>query len=628
YLKDSEVPVALLPRRPGQYELYNPSTQQRSPLTPRLAQTLDSRAYYFYRTLPPNLKASSLLQFALAGQWITVITIFLAGIAVTLLGMVVPQATGLLIDYAIPNADQRVIAQMGAGLALVAIASLIFRLLQNLAMMRLETTGDAATQTALWDHLLTLKLEFFRGFSTGDLQSRVSAIRQIRQLLGGTTIRTLISGLIALLNLVLLFIYSPPLAWVALGFTALVVIATVLASVLIRGQLLRQQQLAGELFGFVVQLINGIAKLRVAHAESRAFASWADRFTPLVKISLFQQQVEDILALFNVMVPSIASAVIFWMVVDLLQAAAENPTGSSFTAGTYLAFNSAFGLLMSGAVGLSNTLVDALDVWVLWDRVRPILEATPEITHQMGDPGRLNGAIQIEGVTFRYRTEGSPILDGIDLKITPGEFVALVGPSGSGKSTLMRLLLGFETTETGRILYDGQELQGLDITAVRRQLGVVLQHSQINSASIYENIAGNSQITLEEAFQAAMLAGLAEDIATMPMGMHTLVNEGGGNLSGGQRQRLIIARALAQNPKLLLFDEATSALDNRTQDIVTQSLERLNITRIIIAHRLSTVRSADRIIVLEQGRIVQIGTFEELSEQPGLFQSLMRRQSL
>ncbi|MEM7062037.1 MAG: NHLP family bacteriocin export ABC transporter peptidase/permease/ATPase subunit [Cyanobacteria bacterium P01_B01_bin.77] len=628
FLKAEQTPVALLPSRPGQYDLYNPQTQTRSRLTPELAESLDTVGYSPYRPLPSTSQKHSLFKFALDGQWRTLLIALLSGLTITLLGMLIPQATGLLIDTAIPNADQLTIIQMGAGLSLVAITSTLFRLLQNLAIMRLEIKSDAVTQAALWDHLLTLKLKFFRQFSTGDLQARVSAIRQIRQILSGTTIQTLLSSLVALLNLVLLFVYSQKLAWVALGFTILVVLATMLASVLIRSQLLRQQQLAGELFGFVVQLINGIAKLRVAHAENRAFASWAQRFTPLVRIGIFQKQVSDSLNLFNVVVPSVTNAVIFWLVVDILQQEALNPGEAQFTAGTYLAFNSALGLFMSGAINLSNTLVSALDVLALWGRVKPILEAEPEITPDMSDPGQLQGAIEVERVTFRYRSEGAPILDQVTISVQPGEFVALVGASGAGKSTLLRLLLGFETAETGQILYDGQELQGLDITAVRRQVGVVLQNSKINAASIYNNIAGTARITLAEASQAAISAGLADDIAAMPMGMHTLVSEGGGNLSGGQRQRLIIARALAKSPKLLFFDEATSALDNRTQDIVTQSLENLKVTRIVIAHRLSTVRTADRIFVMERGKVVQSGRFDELASQPGLFRTLMERQRL
>jgi ABC-type bacteriocin/lantibiotic exporter with double-glycine peptidase domain len=229
---------------------------------------------------------------------------------------------------------------------------------------------------------------------------------------------------------------------------------------------------------------------------------------------------------------------------------------------------------------------------------------------------------------FRYRSDSALILDQVSIKAEPGEFIALVGPSGSGKSTLLRLLLGFDVPESGTVTYDGQDLAGLDVHAVRRQLGVVLQNSRLMSGSIFENISSSALITMDEAWEAARLSGLADDIAAMPMGMHTMVSEGGTNLSGGQRQRLLIARALALRPRILLFDEATSALDNRTQAIVSESLDRLKVTRVVVAHRLSTIRNADRIYVLQTGRLVQQGTFAELAEQPGLFNQLIKRQQL
>src|SRR5208283_1441868 len=201
------------------------------------------------------------------------------------------------------------------------------------------------------------------------------------------------------------------------------------------------------------------------------------------------------------------------------------------------------------------------------------------------------------------------------------------GPSGSGKSTLLNLLLRFETPHSGSIRLDGRELSSLDITAVRRQIGVVTQDGRIMAGSLFENICCGGVNTMDHAWEAARAAGLAEDIEAMPMGMHTVVSEGGGNLSGGQRQRLLIARALVLKPSILIFDEATSALDNRTQAIVTDSLNRLKATRIIVAHRLSTIRNANRIYVIEKGRVVQQGRFEELAKAPGLFSRLVSRQT-
>lgn len=242
------------------------------------------------------------------------------------------------------------------------------------------------------------------------------------------------------------------------------------------------------------------------------------------------------------------------------------------------------------------------------------------------DPGKLIGKITVDHVTFCYRHDGLVTLDDVSISAEPGEFIALVGASGSGKSTLLRLLLGFETPQAGSVYYDGQDLSGLDVNAVRRQLGVVLQNGQLNSASIFENIAGSAQMTLDEAWEAARMSGFADDITAMPMQMHTVVSEGGSNLSGGQRQRLLIARALALKPRVLFFDEATSALDNKTQAIVSESLDKLQVTRIAIAHRLSTIRNAHRIYVLQAGRVVQQGTFQELAAVEGLFAQLMARQ--
>jgi ABC-type bacteriocin/lantibiotic exporter with double-glycine peptidase domain len=220
------------------------------------------------------------------------------------------------------------------------------------------------------------------------------------------------------------------------------------------------------------------------------------------------------------------------------------------------------------------------------------------------------------------------VLDDITLRIAPGEYVAVVGPSGSGKSSLFRLLLGFERPEAGAVFLDGKAIDTLDTGAVRRQLGVVLQNGKLATGSLYENICGGVQLPLEQAWEAARLAGLDTDIKRMPMGMHTMVAEGVNTLSGGQRQRIMIARAIARRPRILLFDEATSSLDNRSQAIVSAALGNLNVTRIVIAHRLSTVRQADRIIVLVDGKVVQTGSYAELSNMPGMFASFAQRQLL
>jgi len=335
--------------------------------------------------------------------------------------------------------------------------------------------------------------------------------------------------------------------------------------------------------------------------------------------------VEDFVVIFNTIIPIITSGVLFWFTTKLLEEA-QTSGSIAFSLGTFLAFNTAFSNFTRGTTNLSNTVTQILQILPQWQRTQPILTTIPEVNLSKSDPGRLAGKITVDNVTFCYRRDGNLTLDNVSISAEPGEFIALVGSSGSGKSTLLRLLLGFETPQAGSIHYDGQDLSGLDVDAVRRQLGVVLQNGQLNSASIFENIAGDAQITLDEAWEAARMSGFAEDVTAMPMQMHTVVSEGGGNLSGGQRQRLLIARALALKPRILLFDEATSALDNRTQAIVSESLDKLQVTRIAIAHRLSTIRNAHRIYVLQAGRVVQQGTFQELANTEGIFAQLMARQ--
>jgi len=279
-----------------------------------------------------------------------------------------------------------------------------------------------------------------------------------------------------------------------------------------------------------------------------------------------------------------------------------------------------------GLTSLSTTALELLDMLAKFERIKPIIAAEKEVRIDAIDPGPLEGRVTLQDVSFGYDPKGPAILQNLSIDIRPGEFLALVGPSGCGKSTIFRLLVGFERPDAGRVLFDGQDLNQLDLGAVRSQLGCVLQSAEVSAGSIVENIAGSSRVGIDEIWRAAEDAGLAEDIEQMPMGIHTMISEGGGNISGGQKQRLLIARALVKNPRILLLDEATSALDNNTQATVTASLKRRNVTRIAIAHRLSTIQDADRIIVLKSGKVSETGTFEALMEKSGLFASMMSKQ--
>lgn len=621
YTQQDNQPVALLPDPTGRYRVFNPDQKTLTPLTPELNHQLSPVAYCFYRPLPEQpLSRWDLLRFSLRGTNSDWWTVCWTGIATVLVGMLLPQATAILIDQAIPAGNRQLLAEIASGLLAIILGSSLFQLVQGFALVRLETKIEATAQAALWDRLLTLDVPFFREFATGDLRSRVAVINTIRRQVSGASLRLLLNSSFALLNLLLLGVYSLPLAGIALAFLLIELAISALICRLILLQALPLQELEGAILGLMVQLINGVSKLRVAGAEGRAFAFWSQQYSRQQQLKFRLQRTQDWLTIVNQGFPVLVTALLFGLVMLLLQA------GTQLTLGQFLAFNLAFGSFIAGTTSFCNTLMEVLSAIALSQRADPILRAKPEGQMDKTDPGELSGRVALDQVVFRYRSDTLPVLDRVTLRVEPGEFVAIVGASGSGKSTLFRLLLGFETPQVGQVTYDGQDLRNLNIHAVRRQLGVLLQTTRATTASIFDNIAGSLPITMDDAWEAARQAGLAEEIAAMPMGMHTMVSEGGSNLSGGQRQRLLIARALALKPRLLLFDEATSFLDNRTQAIVSESLDHLQITRIVIAHRLSTIKNADRIYVLSQGRITQQGNFEELMRQEGLFRQLMQRQ--
>jgi len=624
FTEEGRKPLALLPTAPGKYEVFDPATRVRSPLTADVLGSLDPQAHLFYRPLPEDPSSGlQLVRFALSGRGRDLLTLLAAAGAATMLGMFTPQATALLVDYAIPDADRQLVWQLGLGLLAAAVGAAAFRFAQGIAMMRVETGASVATQSAVWDRLLKLQLSFFRRFSTGDLLSRVTAISQIRAYLSGTTLRTLFSSVVALLNLGLLIYYSPTLTVIALLVAAFSCGITIGSGMMILRYNREILELKGRFFGLLVQLINGVAKLRVAAAEERAFGQWARAYAKLAGLELRQQRIQDHVRVANVGLSTLSAIALFAIAAALVGDPGEGP---ALTTGVFLAFNVAYGTFVQAAVGLSNTVTDVMAIAILRERALPILEEPPEVNERKSDPGRLSGRLEIDHVVFQYRADGPVILDGVSMRADAGEFIAFVGPSGSGKSTLFRLLLGFESPQSGSIFYDGQELAGLDVQSIRRQMGVVLQTGRINAGSLFENIVCSTQMPLNDAWEAAKACGFSDEINAMPMGMHTMISEGGTNLSGGQRQRLLLTRALVHKPKMLLLDEATSALDNHTQAVVSESLERLKVTRIVIAHRLSTVRQADRVYVVESGRIVQEGSFDELAGQPGLFARLMARQ--
>ena len=618
-------PVALLPRG-STYDVVDPKTCRREPLTAQLRDEMAPDAYMLYRTLPGKVNGVfDLLKFTARGRFSDMLFVLLVGVCATLLGLITPRVTGTLIDTAIPFADRGLVFEMFLLLFVSALAAAVFTFAQLMTTVRSGINAEVTAQSAMWDRLLKFRPEFFRVYSSGDLQTRVNAVSEVARELSSATLRPMITGVLALLNFMLLWYYSWDLAKIAIWVGLAVLVVSFVASYFVRRMSIPLHDLQGDFNGLMIQLIGGVGKLRVAGAEHRAFNHWVAKYTKQLKLKLRIQMVKDLVTVFNLGLGPVATAVLFWQAVDLtigLPVGDEN----RITMGDFIAFNTAFVLYIAGWQDVSNTLVGVLDSIVKGRRIQPLIQGDPEVPDDASDPGRLAGGVKLENVSFRYHQGGPLILDRVNFEVKPGEYVAFVGSSGSGKSTIQRMLLGFETPEYGRVLYDGQDLAGLDVLAVRRQIGTVLQNGRLNSGSILVNLANNATISHGEAWDAIADAGMSDDIEAMPMGLHTVVSEGGGNLSGGQRQRLLIGRALAIRPKIVMFDEATSALDNKTQAIVSEALDRRKVTRMVIAHRLSTIRYADRIYVLDAGHIVQQGTFKQLSEEEGLFLDLMRRQ--
>ena len=617
------MPVALLPDARRGYHLYDPIARTRIPVTEKVAASLDPFAWYFYRPFPERpLRAIDLLWFGLQGCRDDLTRVVLMGLGAALLGLIAPIVTGILFDTVIPGADRPQVTQIVAVLLVVAACTSLFNLTQGFALLRLEGKMDASVQAAVWDRLLRLPVPFFRSYTSGDLAMRGLSISVMRQALTGSVLSSFLSGIFSVVSFVLLFYYSPQLALLAVAVTLAAVAVTVgLGWVQVRKQR-EMLSLSGRLSGLLLELINGIAKLRVSGTENRAFASWARRFARQKQLSVQTRTLGAALGVFNSVFPVLCSMLIFYVMARLT----ERQDVSRLTTGQFLAFNAAFVQFQAAALDLSGAFLSVLGVVPLYERAKPILDALPEVSRAKAHPGELSGHIEVKHVDFRYRADTPPVLRDVSVRIPAGRFVAFVGPSGSGKSTLLRLMLGFEAPESGAVYFDNQDLAGLDVQAVRQQIGVVLQNGRLSAGSIYQNIVGSAPLDMEEAVQAARLAGLEEDLRAMPMGMHTMIAEGGGGLSGGQRQRLMIARAIVRKPRIIFFDEATSALDNETQGIVSRSLESLQATRVVIAHRLSTIVNADYIYVMDRGAVVQEGRYEDLMLREGPFADLARRQ--
>jgi NHLM bacteriocin system ABC transporter ATP-binding protein len=611
--------VGLCPRRGGRYELVDPAASARMPVDGTVAALLEPEATMVYRPLPARaLTRRDVLRYVVFPVAGDLRRLILFGLLAGGLSLVPPIVTKHIFSTVVPGLQRGNLLWLAGLLAVFSISSFGFALAQQLSLLRLEGRASTDLQSALWDRLLDLPLPFFRRFSAGTLTMRVMGIEQIRSLATATVATAALAIPVAVANLVLAFVLAPVLA--AFGVIALALIAVSLV-LLVRFQIEKQsriQRATQELFAIAMQLVDAVGKLRVADAEQRGYAQWARRFAAL-KQSFYDAQLGfAATTAFTAAANAIATA--------LFIVGAWTLTPTAISPATFIAFNGAFLQVIAAVVGLTSVATFFAQAAPIYEQAEPIMEQPRETDTLRTDPGELRGMIEVSHVSLRYSADGPLVLDDVSFTAEPGEYIAFVGPSGAGKSSLLRVLLGFEAPEVGSVRFDGKELESIDPHAVRRQIGVVNQTAQLLPGDIFTNIVGARPLTMEDAWHAARIAGFADEIEELPMGMQTFVSEGGAFFSGGQRQRLLIARAVAGHPRILLFDEATSALDNRTQHQVANAIERLRATRIVIAHRLSTVRRADRIIVLDTGRVVQEGAADELLEVDGPFRRLALRQ--
>ncbi|MFE2228625.1 NHLP bacteriocin export ABC transporter permease/ATPase subunit [Streptomyces kronopolitis] len=614
----SGAPVALLWRR-GRYEAVNPASGMRMRIGKDNAEEFEARAVMFYRPLPERpMTLWRLMRFSLRGTRADVRNLALGGLVTVALGALVPLATGRVLGVYVPSAQRSLIVQVALAVIVTSIVSAAFMLLQNLTVLRMEGRIESALQPAVWDRLLRLPTKFFTERSTGELASAAMGISSIRRVLSGVGPVAVQSVTIGAMNLVMLLCFSVPLALAALAML-LVIGAVFLAMGLweLRWQR-RLVKLGNKLNNQAFQTLRGLPKLRVAAAESFAYAAWAREFAHTRELQQRAGRIKNLTTVLNAVYLPLCSLIMFMLL--------AGPARGSMSAGSFLTFNTSVTMLLTSVTQITGAFVQTAAALPMFEQVKPVLDEKPEVRGASAQPGALTGAIEAKKLSFRYTEDGPLVLDDVSLRVRPGEFVAVVGPSGCGKSTLLRLLIGFDKPTSGSVLYDGQDLSALDQAAVRRQCGVVLQNAQPLTGSILDCICGAEAFTQEEAWAAAEMAGLAEDIKRMPMGLHTMIS-GGAAISGGQRQRLMIAQALVRRPRMLFFDEATSALDNETQRIVSDSTRKLSASRLVIAHRLTTVMDADRVIVMADGRIVEQGPPAELlADTGGALHDLVRRQ--
>ena len=612
--------IALLPGAFSGYSYLHPDTGKRIRLNARTAAAVLEDAICFYRPFPlRKLGSRDLLVYIVkALSRADLALVFLAAFLITGLGLLLPRLNLLLFGPVLKSGSSGFLMPVASAMVGVIFSMALITTARMLLLSQIQTRLDLMVQSAAMMRVLSLPASFFKGYNAGELTSRVRSVGSLCSLLVSISLTGGLSSLMSLAYLGQVVNFAPSLAVPALA----IVLSTLAVSIVSTFAQVRYSQERMELgakeSGMVFSLISSVQKIKLAGAEKRAFAKWADSYTKGARL----QYEPPFLIRFGQAIPQ---AIALLGTVLIYFTAVKSGVG---TAG-YMAFSLSFGMVSGAFASLAGMVSQAAELRPMFRMIDPLLKAVPEASGHKKSVRRLSGGVEINNVSFRYHERMPHVLHDLTLKIRPGEYVAIVGRTGSGKSTIIRLLLGFEQPQRGAIYYDGQDMATLDLRGLRRHMGVVTQDGKLFQGDVFSNIAISAPgISLKEAWEAAETAGIAQDIREMRMGMHTLLSEGEGGVSGGQRQRLMIARAIASKPRILLLDEATSALDNITQKQVSDSLERLKCTRIVVAHRLSTIRQCGRVLVLEEGRIAEDGTYDELVARGGIFTDLVSRQQL
>ena len=618
--RDDGSVVALIPSTLIGYRYYDRVSKKTVRVTKKNEALFDVDAIAFYKPFPlGKMGITDLFKYICdqisAGD---LVMLCLAMLVVTLVGMLVPRINAMLFSDVLNSKSGQALVGAGLYLFAVSVSTLLFGAVRALAEQRINTKLGINVEAATMMRLLSMPAEFFKDYSSGELSNRMQYVNDLADQLVSMILTTSLGSLFSLIYIFQIFKYAPGLVAPALSITLLTLVLTVV-SVLLQMRITKQRMLLGSKeSGISYSLISGIQKIKLSGAEKRAFGRWAKAYASEAALLYNPPLFLRVSSVITTAISLVGTMVMYYYAISTKVSIAD-----------YYAFNTSYGMVSAAFMALASIVTTIAQIRPTLEMIKPLFETAPEVSEDKEVVTRLGGGVELSNVTFRYKEDMPPVLDDLSLKIRPGQYIAIVGKTGCGKSTLMRIMLGFETPQKGAVYYDGKDLKRIDLKSLRQKIGAVMQNGKLFTGDIFSNITISAPwLTLDDAWEAARTAGLAEDIEMMPMGMFTLISEGQGGISGGQKQRLLIARAIAPKPRILIFDEATSALDNLTQKQVSEALDRMKCTRIVIAHRLSTIRQCDRIIMLEGGKIIEDGTYDELIEKGGSFAKLVARQQI